>query len=118
MTTFKIFNNEPDVRAFAAGESIFQEEQPADGIMYAVIEGEVEIRRQNKTLAVISVGGVFGEMALIDKKPRSANAIAKTDCRVAAINEKRFSALVMQNPYFALDLMKTLAERVRNSLES
>jgi CRP/FNR family cyclic AMP-dependent transcriptional regulator len=86
--------------------------------MYAVLDGQVEILRQGRKLATIEPGSVFGEMALLDRQPRSAAAIASSDCRVAAITEQRFTRLVSQNPYFALELMRVMAERVRHNLES
>ena len=117
MLTFNVFNNEPDVRPFSAGQVIFEEGQPGD-LMFAVLEGEVEINRQNRVLESIPAGGVFGEMGLIDQKPRSASAIGKTDGRVAAITARRFQVLVSQNPHFALQMLQLLAERVRHNLES
>jgi CRP-like cAMP-binding protein len=56
---------------------------------------------------------ILGEMVLIDSKPRSATAVAKTDCTLATINEKRFTLLVQQNPYFALQVMQIMAARLR-----
>ena len=49
MLTFNVFNNEPDVRPFSAGQVIFEQGQPGD-LMFAVLEGEVEIKRQNRVL--------------------------------------------------------------------
>ena len=118
MPTFPFFKNEPDVRTVPANQVIFVEGQPADGLMYAVLEGEVEIVRQDRLLETIPAGGVFGEMALLDQQPRSATARAKTDCRVAVITEKRFTLLASQNPHFALDLMRLLVERVRRNMAS
>ncbi len=116
--TFSIFNNEPDVRTFSAGQVIFGEGQAGDGLMYAVLEGEVEIVRQERVLDTVKPGGVFGEMALLDQLPRSASAIARTECRVAAITEQRFTRVISQNPHFALNLMRLLTERVRRNLIS
>ena len=96
---------------------IFSEGQPGD-FMYAVVAGEVTIERQGRHLATIPAGGVFGEMALIDKQPRSATAIAKTDCRVAAVTDRRFNLMVSQNPQFALQLMRVLVQRVWHNLET
>ncbi len=118
MPTFTLFNNEPDVRTFSAGQLIFAEGQPDDDLMYAVSDGEVDIVRQQGVLETIPPGGVFGEMALLDDQPRSASAIAKTNCRVAAITEKRFTLVVSQNPHFALEMMRLLAERVRRNMVS
>ena len=116
MLNYSIFKNEPDVRSFSTGQIIFNEGQASDGLMYAVVEGEVEITHHGRSLEVIPAGGVFGEMALLDQHPRSGSAVAKTDCRVAAIAERRFTFLIGQNPYFALDLMRLLAKRVRANL--
>jgi CRP/FNR family transcriptional regulator, cyclic AMP receptor protein len=118
MPLFRIFNNEPDVRSFTTGQVIFNEGQPSEGLMFAVLEGEVELVRGGRVLATNPVGGVFGEMGLLDHAPRSASATAKTDCRVAAITEQRFTKLVSQNPLFALDMMRLLSERLRHDLES
>jgi CRP/FNR family transcriptional regulator, cyclic AMP receptor protein len=118
MPTFTLFKNEPDVRTFSAGQLIFAEGQPDDDLMYAVLEGEVDIIRQQQVLETVLPGSVFGEMALLDNQPRSASAVAKTDCRVAAITEKRFTLVVSQNPHFALDMMRLLTERVRRNMTS
>lgn len=115
MPTFGLFNNEPDVRSFSAGQTIFEAGAPGDA-MYAVLEGEVEIRREERVFDTIAVGNIFGEMALIDQQPRSAAAVAKTDCRVAVINEARLFRLISQNPRFALQMMKLLTERIRNNM--
>jgi len=118
MPAFTLFKNEPDVRTFSAGQVIFAEGQPNDGLMYAVLDGNVDIVRQQGVLETILPGSVFGEMALLDNQPRSASALAKTDCRAAAITEKRFTLVVSQNPHFALDMMRLLTERVRRNMAS
>lgn len=117
MAAFDILRNEPDVRSFAAGDVIFAEGQAGDS-MYAVIDGEVEIRKRDKVIDTISPGDVFGEMALIDQEPRSASAIARSDCRVVAVGQKRFTLLVQQTPYFALQIMHVLADRLRKNTAS
>jgi len=117
MPIFELLKNEPDVRAFAAGDEIFAEGQPGD-CMFAVLQGEVEIRKHDKVLETIARGGVFGEMALIDQEPRSASAVAKTGCRVAAVGQRRFTLLVQQTPFFALQIMHILADRLRKNTAS
>ncbi len=54
------------------------------------------------------------ELALIDKSPRSATAVAKTDCSLIPITEKQFLFLVQETPFFALTVMATLARRIRS----
>ena len=114
MAIFDLLRHEGDVRPYAPGEVIFTEGQAGDA-MYAVLEGEVEITKQGRVLEVVASGGVFGEMALIDQEPRSATAIAKTDCKLVTVGERRFTLLVQQTPYFALQIMHTLAERLRRN---
>jgi CRP/FNR family transcriptional regulator, cyclic AMP receptor protein len=99
---------------FASGEVIFAEGDASD-YMYVIRSGEVEIERDGKVAETLSAGGIFGEMALIDSSPRSATARAKTACELAPINEKSFLFLVHETPYFAVAVMRTLAERLRRS---
>jgi len=112
MPTFEIFSREPDVRSFRAGDPIFKEGDPGD-CMFVIVEGEVEIQVNGIVLERLGAGGVFGEMALIDSRPRSAAAIAATDCKLAAIGEKRFLRLIEQTPKFALQIMRVMTERLR-----
>jgi CRP-like cAMP-binding protein len=58
---------------------------------------------------------VFGEMALIDQRPRSATAIAAVDSRIAVINKKRFLNLIEATPHFALSMMQVITERLRRA---
>ena len=113
MPTTNLFTNETDPKHFKAGERIFNEGEVGD-YMYGLIEGEVEIRKGGKVVDTMGPGGIFGEMALIDHAPRSATAVAKTDCKAAQISEKRFYFLVQQTPNFALHLMRVLTDRVRH----
>jgi len=117
MITFDIFRNEHSARDVAAGETIFVEGAQGD-CMYAVLAGEIDIVRHGQLLETIGPGGVFGEMALLDGQPRTASAVARTTARVATIAEQRFTQLVALNPYFALDMMRLLSERVRRNLSA
>ena len=101
------------VRAFAAGESIFYEGDAADE-MYVVLEGVVEILVNDRVVETAEKGTLFGEMALIDKSPRSGQAVAASACRLACIDQRRFLALVQQTPLFSLDVMRTLVDRLRS----
>ena len=56
---------------------------------------------------------MFGEMALVDSEPRSAEAVARTDCKLVPINKKRFAFLVTETPFFALEVMQVMANRLR-----
>ena len=112
MVTIDLFRNEENTQTFAAGQKIFSEGEAGD-MMYVVVEGQVDLLVKGKLVEELGSGGVFGEMALIDTGTRSATAIAKTDCKLAPINEKRFQFLVQQTPKFALQLMRIIADRLR-----
>ncbi len=99
---------------YGPGEVIFAEGDKGDH-MYVVRSGNVEIERNGEVIETLSGGGIFGEMALIDGSPRSATARAKTACELAPINEKSFLFLVHETPFFAIAVMRTLAERLRRS---
>ena len=100
------------VREFKAGEAIFHEEDGAD-VMYIIKSGNVELRLGNRLLETVSANNIFGEMALIDSAPRSATAIAATDVQVVSVGEKQLAFLVSQTPYFALNVMRVMARRLR-----
>ena len=73
----------------------------------------MRIQIGNREVAELTTDSIFGEMALIDSEPRSATAVAITDVELVAISEKQFLFLVSQTPYFALKVMRTLAQRLR-----
>ena len=112
MTTIDLFKNEKNFTVIPAGEVIFQQGGVADRL-YAILEGEVEIWIDGKLLDTTGAGGIVGEMALISASPRSATAIAKTECKLVEVDEKRFTFLVQQTPYFAISVMKIMVERIR-----
>jgi CRP-like cAMP-binding protein len=108
-----LFKNAENVQNYVAGQTIFVEGQPGDA-MYVVLDGEVDIRVKDRSIAVAGPGNLVGEMALIDSSARSADAIAITHCKLAPIDEKKFVLMVEKSPYFALHVMKVLAERLRH----
>lgn len=112
MAKTNLFRTADNFETYAAGQMIFEEGQPGD-FMYVVKEGEVEILVGADVVETLDVGEIFGEMALIEGKERSAGARAKTACQVVPVNEQRFAFLVQQTPHFALSVMKTMAERLR-----
>jgi CRP/FNR family transcriptional regulator, cyclic AMP receptor protein len=81
-------------------------------LMYLPREGRIAITAEGKTLEHVGVGGVFGEMALVDRATRAANAVAETDCALLAVNRNQFLELVSTNPGFGLSLLKLLSQRL------
>jgi CRP/FNR family cyclic AMP-dependent transcriptional regulator len=99
-------------RPLKAGSVIFREGEEAHEL-FVIKSGQVRIQIGNRTITELSADDIFGEMALIDNEPRSATAVATTDVELVAVSEKQFLFLVGQTPYFALKVMRVLAQRLR-----
>jgi CRP-like cAMP-binding protein len=105
-----------------AGKPIFSENEKAGGLfskgarMYLLLEGEIGLMIRNKFFGVVKPGDVFGELAVIADLPRSATAMAKINCRVLSLDEKQFHNALQKKPEFALMLMSTMVQRLRQSI--
>jgi CRP-like cAMP-binding protein len=102
----------------AAGTKLFVENQKASRIlkrdkMYLLLQGEVELLARGKPIGALKPGEIFGEMAAISESPRSATAVAKTTCRVIALDDKAFQTALAKKPEFALMLMSLMMVRLR-----
>jgi CRP/FNR family transcriptional regulator, cyclic AMP receptor protein len=106
--------NNVETRLVKAGGIIFRQGEDADEL-FVIKSGYVRIQLGNRTLTELRADDIFGEMALIDNEPRSATAIAVTDVELVPVSEKQFLFLVSQTPYFALKVMRVLAQRLRAS---
>lgn len=111
MSWFDIFTRQ-DSRPFREGETIFARGDAAT-CMYVVADGEVDLVIGDRHLETLGRGGIFGELAVITREARSADARARTDCRVVEIPEQRFTYMVQETPNFALEVMKVLVQRLR-----
>jgi CRP-like cAMP-binding protein len=102
-------------RDFPAGTILFEEGQPGRD-MYIVVSGEVEIHRQvgesERVLAVLPAGEFFGEMAILNGRPRSATAVVRSDARLLVIDGTTFEAMLRARPEIALRMIKALASRL------
>ncbi len=83
-------------------------------LMYVVMEGKVEISAGSRVVERIGAGGIFGEMALVDRAPRAASAAALTDCKLLTLGRDQFLNLVKANTAFGASLLKSLAERMQH----
>ncbi len=83
--------------------------------MDVVRDGEVEIRCNDPVLETVGPDEIFGELAIIDHSPRSAEARAKTACTIAPVDKRRFEFRVQEHPFFATKVMKVMAARLRRA---
>lgn len=112
MTTVNIFKHEEKVITVSAGQTIFKQGEPGH-LMYVIQEGEIDIIIHDKLLETVGVGGVIGEMALIDSTARSATAVTRTDCKLVPLDETSFKIHVHHTPFFAIQVMRIMAGRLR-----
>lgn len=107
-----LFKDAGDTREVKSGDTIFHEGDEGK-VMYVLLAGSVKLSVTGRQLEKLVKGAVFGEMALIDASPRIATAIAVTDCTLVPVTGERFRDLIRRDPQFALDIMATMAARLR-----
>src|SRR5258706_2528045 len=76
MQTFEFLRREPEIRDYKKGRTIFKQGDPGSDCMFGVVEGAIDIQVGTETVERVLPSAVFGEMALIDQRPRSATAVA------------------------------------------
>ena len=113
MTGFHLFDNARDVVEVEPGHVVFREGEPGDE-MFAVVSGAIDIIRDGEVRFTAAAGDVVGEMALIDDGLRSATARAQTTSRLVAVDRERFTFLVQEHPTFALQVMSSMAHKLRH----
>lgn len=106
-------------RTFRAGEVIFHRDDPGQ-VLYLINEGKVKIclispDGQEISLAVLGVGDYFGEFALYDGLPRSADAIAIEKVECYTLQRSDFQNAIMKNPKIAIQVLEGLSKRLRNT---
>ena len=106
-------------RSFDAGTMILRQGSSAV-TLYLILEGEVQVVREAEdgtartTVAMLGVGDVFGEMALLDDEARSSSVTATTLTRCALLSRWEFQQELRRQPDLAIALLRTLSRRVRD----
>lgn len=104
-------------RTYSSGEQIFQEGDRGDGV-YLVKSGRIEIsvgvtRNERRAFAQIAPGELFGEMAVLELKPRSATATAAEDSAVYFFPRNELLAMVERSPLLAMQFLREISSRLR-----
>jgi CRP/FNR family cyclic AMP-dependent transcriptional regulator len=107
------------LRTYAAGETIFSMGSPGDNMM-AVLSGSVRIsvpspEGREVLLAILQGGEVFGEIALLDNKERTADATALSACHLAILERRDVFAVLDRNPQIWPKIVEVLCARLRNT---
>jgi len=108
----EVFRRSDDHQSFKAGQAIFRQGDPGH-LMFILVEGIVEVLVGGNVIGAFEPIEVFGEMAVIDAGTRSATVMAKTDCKLVAVNQSRFLYLIQQRPQLAIHIMRMLVDRIR-----
>jgi CRP-like cAMP-binding protein len=102
-------------RMYPKDSMIFSEGEPGEEL-FIIQQGSVKIAKivdnNEVLLAVLKTGDIFGEMALLESKPRAACAVAYEECHVMAVNRVNFERMVGTQPQIVSRLTTLLAERI------
>ena len=111
----KIFSKGMTMRV-TKGEAIFYKGTIGNQ-MYVVLAGTVGIYDNKKVIATLATGDMFGEMALVNKEPRSATALALEDTRLFVLSESTFEKLMTKRVaiQMLLNIVRTLSHRLKDS---
>jgi len=111
-----LFDKETDLVALEPGQMLFEKGEVGH-YMYVVKSGGVQIVDGNRVFETVTPGGILGEMALVDSRPRSATARSFGHSVVIPIDQHRFLFLVQQTPFFAIRVMRVMSSRLRTTNE-
>ena len=106
----------------APGTVIFSENDKASRLllkrdkMYFLVQGEVGLVAKGRQLGLVKGGEIFGEMAAMSDSPRTATAVARSPCRVIALDDKGFAAALQKKPEFSLMMLGTMILRLRGMI--
>ncbi len=110
------FESNQDLLRVYPQDTMIMSEQQSGADMFIIQEGRVKISKvvdgTEVTLAILKKGDMFGEMALLENKPRSACAIAEDNCRLMTVNRSNFDQMVATQPQLIARLTTMLAERL------
>ncbi len=98
--------------SYEAGRVIVKEGEMGVGF-YLILDGSVEVRRGTRVLSKLGTGQFFGEMALLDRQPRSADVVATSPTKCYVLTAWAFAALVRSQPEMALNMLRELTARLR-----
>ncbi|HZJ10385.1 MAG TPA: cyclic nucleotide-binding domain-containing protein [Trueperaceae bacterium] len=116
MDVLEIFKDSPRARDVAAGEAVFHRGDDAHE-MYVLLDGKIDVTIDGRLIESLGPGSIFGEMAIVDDNPRSADAVAITAAKLEPIDQEWFLHLIRRSPTFGLHVMSVMAKRVRKLMQ-
>lgn len=106
---------------YAVGQVMFRKGDTGQSLML-IASGKVKVSvsgpdGKEAVLAVLGVGEILGEMAILDNKPRSADATALEPCELLVLHQRDFIPFLERNPAVAIRLLAMVCERLRRTSE-
>jgi CRP-like cAMP-binding protein len=101
-----------DEQDVAAGTELTHEGRH-EGYFFVIVSGRVRIEREGRAVATLEDGGFVGEIALLDGGPRTATAVAETDCRLLVMTYPRFQQLLDAAPEVRREILQEVGRRLR-----
>lgn len=82
---------------------------------FFIVEGTAAVRRGGRKIATLGPGGYFGELSLLDRKPRSATVVSDTPMTLIVLDQRRFNGLLDEMPALAHKLLVAMSQRIREA---
>lgn len=95
------------------GEVIVREGEETDDA-YIILEGEVEVTKKGRSIAVLKENSIFGEIAMVDQRPRTATCTAKLPCKLGKVTRKDYKELLRLRPEAINPLLRVVTDRMRS----
>ena len=96
-----------------AGDVILNEGEVSTDA-YIILKGQVDVIKNNEIIATLQENSLFGEIGLVDQRPRTATCVAKTIYTFGAVTRELFSILLEYRPRAVLPILRLVADRMRN----
>jgi CRP/FNR family cyclic AMP-dependent transcriptional regulator len=104
-----------DRSEYEAGDVIVREGGHTE-TLFVILEGAAKVIRKGRTIARLGPGEFFGEISLIDGRPRVATVVADSPLRCLVLEHDGLRKLLLDDPQMAWSLLQTLASRLRNTV--
>jgi serine/threonine protein phosphatase PrpC len=112
--------NVTEVREFQPGQEIIKEGTPGEE-MFIVLRGKIRLHKNGAFITNLAAGAHMGEMALVDRGPRSVSAVAEERSRVLTLRRREFYQIIRKDPSLSVKLLwsfvQVLADRLRKTTE-
>ena len=82
---------------------------------FLIVSGTAAVTREGKKVATLGPGSYFGELALLDRKPRSASVVSETEMDLLVLSQRQFNSLLESVPTISRKMLAAMAERLREA---